>query len=214
MRHFSPLALRIIATVLGVWASHAAAISTDYGTPLEMAYDRNAREVGSAQAYAQTCPVHLMAPEDARQNRETIGQSVGGALLVSDISPWTLDGLRSLKDYGYVVDETDSMQPPARGVTLKTMVTRAYTWHVGIKIFSMVALRAQFIDSNGVLQEKRYRAHGDKTNMWGAESEYPTTLSYGLNNLVPAIARDLQTLCHGKRVDDYTYSGPEEPPRK
>ncbi|PVY64506.1 hypothetical protein C8E08_1830 [Paracidovorax citrulli] len=31
----------------------------------------------------------------------------------------------------------------------------------------MVAVKAEFADRNGVLQQKYYRAHGGKTNMWG-----------------------------------------------
>jgi len=78
----------------------------------------------------------------------------------------------------------------------------------------MVALKAQFIDQNGVLQEKYYRAHGDKTNMWGAVSEYITTLNYGLNNMLPVLAKDLVSLCRGTKVETYTYAGPEEPEKK
>jgi hypothetical protein len=201
------------ALMLGM-ASVASATSTDYGSKVDMKYDRGARETYALQPYQSTCPVHIVLTEDARQNKETIGQSGSGALLTGDIGRWVADGLIALKDYGYVVDETSSLDPPAAGITVKTSLTRAYTWHLSVKIFSMVALKAQFIDRNGVLQEKYYRAHGDKSNMWGADSEYVTTMNYGLNNLLPAVARDLQSLCKGQKVDAYTYSGPEEVTKK
>jgi hypothetical protein len=201
------------ALLFGI-ASAASATTSDYGSKVDMKYDRSARENYALQPYQSACPVHIVLTEDARQNKETIGQSGSGALLAGDISRWVADGLMALKDYGYVVDETRSLEPPASGITVKTSVTRAYTWHLSVKIFSMVALRAQFIDRNGVLQEKYYRAHGDKSNMWGADSEYVTTLNYGLNNLLPAVARDLQSLCKGQKVESYTYSGPEEVTKK
>jgi hypothetical protein len=202
--------LRIGAALLFGAASVASATTTDYGSKVDMKYDRGARETFALEPYRSTCPVHIVLTEDARQNKETIGQSGSGALLAGDISRWVTDGLAALKDYGYVVDETRSVEPPAAGITVKTSVTRAYTWHLSVKIFSMVALKAEFIDRNGVLQEKYYRAHGDKSNIWGADSEYATTLNYGLNNLLPAVARDLQSLCKGQKVESYTYSGPAE----
>jgi len=207
-------ARRPVAALLFGIASAAFANTTDYGSKVDMKYDRSARENYALQPYQSACPVHIVLTEDARQNKETIGQSGSGALLAGDVSRWVADGFIALKDYGYAVDETNSLEPPAAGITVRTSVTRAYTWHLSVKIFSMVALKAQFIDRNGVLQEKYYRAHGDKSNMWGADSEYVTTLNYGLNNLLPAVARDLQSLCKGQKVESYTYSGPEEVTKK
>lgn len=181
---------------------------------LEMKYDWSAREVPAPAALTGTCPIHVVLTEDARQNKETLGVSIGGPLLSGDASRWASDGLINLKSYGFTVDETTSTAPPADGITIKTSLTRAYTWQVGLKIFSMVALKAQFIDKNGVLQEKYYRAHGDKTNMWGAASEYVTTLNYGLNNMLPVMASDLVSLCKGTKVEAYTYAGPEETVKK
>ncbi|WP_232441478.1 hypothetical protein [Burkholderia ubonensis] len=75
------------------------------------------------------------------------------------------------------------------------------------------AVKAEFADRNGVLQQKYCRSHGDKTNMWGAKTEYVNTLNYGLNNLLPFIARDLQSLCKGEKVDGYSYAGPDGLPK-
>jgi hypothetical protein len=46
--------------------------------------------------------------------------------------------------------------------------------------------------------------------MWGADSEYATTLNYGLNNLLPVLATDLVALCKGNKVEAYSYAGPDE----
>ncbi|AJX14605.1 hypothetical protein [Burkholderia ubonensis] len=190
--------------------------ASESGDWVAMKYDVVDSEVGMMSSFhaSSPCAVHIVPTVDARQNKETIGQSINGALLVGDIGPWVTEGLGHLKDFGYTVTEGSADAPPAAdGVTIRTSVTRAYTWQIGLKIFSMVAVKAEFADRNGVLQQKYYRSHGDKTNMWGAKTEYVNTLNYGLNNLLPFIARDLQSLCKGEKVDGYSYAGPDGLPK-
>jgi hypothetical protein len=175
-------------------------------------YDAGSREA-AATAYKETCPVLVLPTEDLRQNKLTIGATPGGPLLTGDASLWITTALLQLKDYGYTVNRADVgaasiASAPPNGLLLKTSVTRAYTWQIGLKIFSMVALKVQFLDKNGLLQDKYYRAHGDKTNMWGASSEFVTTLNYGVNNLLHAMAQDLTLLCKGQKVESYSYAGP------
>ena len=205
----------LAALLFGNAAVAAATSATESGDKVEMKYDATASEAGAKPFRAGTCKLRIVRTVDARQNKETIGQSMGGALLAGDISPWMTEGLGHLQDFGYAVStaSADDAAPAMDGVTIRTSVTRAYTWQVGLKIFSMIAVKAEFLDHNGVLQQKYYRAHGDKTNMWGAKDEYVTTLNYGLNNLLPFVARDLQSLCKGKKVDGYSYAGPDGPPQ-
>lgn len=181
---------------------------------LEIAYERYSRET-PVEALGGTCPIHVVSTQDDRQNKETIGAGFRGPLLTGEAGRWVSDGLFQLKDFGFTVDQAKEGGAPQEGLTVKTSLTRAYTWPIGIKLFSMVALKAQFIDKNGaVLQEKYYRAHGDKTNMWGADSEFITTLNYGLNNLLPVMAKDLVSLCSGAKVEPYSYAGPSLVTRK
>jgi hypothetical protein len=211
-------AVLLAAACPGAWAQAAA------DAPMPLVYDAGAREAPATQ-HPATCPIRVVPTEDARQNKLTIGMALGGPLLTGDASPWMTNALLQLKDFGYTVNGTDSPAAPGgavpaaaappNGLLIKTTVTRAYTWQIGLKIFSMVAVKAQFVDGNGVLQDKYYRAHGDKTNMWGASSEYLTTLNYGVNNLLHAMAEDLTALCKGKKVEAYTYAGPvQAPPKK
>lgn len=196
-------------------AAPDAAIPAGFGEKADMKYDALAAENPIRAFQTGTCEVHLMPAVDARQNKETIGATISGALLADDVSPWMTEGLGHLKDYGYAVSDIPAGAPtPAQGVTLRASVTRAFTWQIGLKLFSMVAVKAEFIDRNGVLETKYYRAHGDKTNVWGANAEYVTTLNYGLNNMLPFIARDLQSLCKGEKVEEYTYAGPDGLPQK
>ena len=199
-----------------VVSAEVGASDSDSSERVAMKYDVNDREMDTMSSFhaSSACAVHVVPTVDARQNKETIGQSMSGALLADDISPWMTEGLGHLKDFGYTVSAASADNPPAAdGVTIRTSVTRAYTWQIGLKIFSMVAVKAEFADHNGVLQQKYYRSHGDKTNMWGAKAEYVDTLNYALNNLLPFVAHDLQSLCKGEKVDSYTYAGPDGLPK-
>lgn len=184
---------------------------------VDVKYSWADRENPNPQPQTEVCPVRIVPVADGRQNKETIGQTPdflhivpGAPLLSGELGPWVSDGLANLKAYGFPVATVAEPAPPGDGVLVRTTLTRAYTWQVGFKIFSMVALKVQFVDRNGVVQEKHYRAHGDKTNMMGAQSEYATTLNYGLNNILPAMAKDLVSLCKGAKVEPYTYAAPEE----
>lgn len=202
------LPLLIGTTIANCSVQAFAGSDTGSPPPLDMAYERNAREMPATQLRG-TCPIHVALPQDDRQNKETIGAGFRGALVTGEAGPWVLDGLLQLEDFGFTVDQVKDATAPQDGLTVKTYLTRAYTWPIGIKLFSMVALSAQFIDKNGVVvQEKHYRAHGDKTNMWGADSEFITTLNYGLNNLLSVLARDLVSVCSGAKVEPYSYAGP------
>lgn len=206
--------LKMIAATAFCGLSAGAFASTEEQKPIEFTYDRDTREA-PAQQINGLCPIRIVPTVDARQNKETIGQVFPrGPLLSGDLSPWITAGLNDLKSYGATLDAGGEAVPPQDGLLIKTSLTRAYTWQVGLKIFSMVALKAQFLNKNGVVQEKYYRAHGDKTNMWSAESEFVTTLNYGLNNLLPVLAQDLATLCKGEPVEKYSYAGPVLKPAK
>jgi hypothetical protein len=198
----------LISALLGSVPMLALAADDANPVPLEMKYDASAREKPTVKRQ-DTCPIHIVRTQDERQNKETLGATFRGALMSGDAGLWMSEGLVQLKEFGFTVDEVNGEAAPSDGLTVKTAVTRAYTWHVGIKIFGMVAMKAKFYDKNGVLQEKYYRAHGDKTNMWGADPEYVTTLNYALNNLLPAMADDLVLLCKGTKVDSYSYAGPD-----
>ena len=214
--------IAVVAGLAAVLMSNAAVAATTtpaqpegWGVPVDMKYDAGANERAPVRYAAGTCPVHIVRAIDARQNRETIGADQHGALLASDLSPWLTAGLLQLRQYGYAVQEDPADAPAAAdGVTVRPSVTRAYTWQIGLKIFGMVAVKAEFLDHNGVLQQKYYRAHGDKTNMVGADDEHVTTLNYALNNMLAFIADDLQSLCKGQKVAEYSYAGPKGLPAK
>ena len=212
--------LTLAAIAAALLSSAASAATTapaepeGWGVKVDMAYDANANERPPVKYAAGTCAVHVVKAVDARQNRETIGADQHGALLASDLSPWLTSGLMQLKQYGYAVQQdADGAPVSPDGVTVRASVTRAYTWQIGMKIFGMVAVKAEYLDHNGVLQQKYYRAHGDKTNMVGADDEHVTTLNYGLNNMLAFVAKDLQSLCKGEKVPEYAYAGPDGLPK-
>jgi hypothetical protein len=202
-----------VAGALVLGSPLAFSADADATPPMELKYDGNARE-RPVTPVSGTCAVRILPPVDERQNKETIGAGFGGPLLTGEANRWVADGLRHLKDFGFAVEESAAGGSAGDGLAVKTTLTRAYTWPIGIKLFSMVAIKAQFQNKNGVLQEKFYRAYGDKTNMWGADSEFVTTLNYGYNNLLPAMAQDLVSLCKGSKVEAYTYAGPDTAVKK
>ncbi len=179
-----------------------AAIDEFDGKPLSMTYRPADRET-TPQRYAEACAVTILPASDNRANKEAIGMNHRGALLSGDMAPWFNSGLNEISSFGYANNSS------AGGLQIKAELNKAYVWQLGLKIFSMISMKVQFTNSAGMLQEKVYRAHGDKTNMWGADDEYVTTLNYGLNNILPAMAKDLQALCKGQKVDAYTYAHPD-----
>lgn len=201
------LRLAAFLSLLGATGVAMSAPATDLPN-LDIRYDWADRE-NVEPVKIDACPISLLPSEDARQNKETIGGHMRGPLLSGNLDGWLNDGLASLQQFGLSVQSRPAGDTPDNGVAVRMILTRAYTWQVGIKLFSMVAVKATFTDRTGLIQEKHYRAHGDKTNMWNAMSEYVTTLNYGINNMLPTLATDLSALCKGDLVEGYTYSGPE-----
>jgi hypothetical protein len=195
-----------VAACSTAWAQANVAQAAE-PVPTPLVYDAVARE-GAPTRRQDTCTLLIATPNDLRQNKETIGAYPRGPLLTGDPRAWISEGLMHLRDFGFSVQPAQAITVPTEGLLVKTTLTRAYTWQVGIKLFGMIALKAQFVDKNGVLLDKYYRAHGDKTNMWGAESEFHTTLNFGLNNLLREMAEDLSSLCKGVKVEPFTYAGP------
>jgi hypothetical protein len=64
----------------------------DTQKPMALTYDAGSRE-SATTAYQDTCAVYVVATEDNRQNKQTIGATFGGPLLAGDASPWITDGL-------------------------------------------------------------------------------------------------------------------------
>ncbi|MEY4561632.1 MAG: hypothetical protein RLZZ618_909 [Pseudomonadota bacterium] len=178
---------------------------------MEVKYEPMSREAAPTAIGTGACKVHIVPTEDLRQNKETIGTNLSGSLLASGLDTWATEGLSNISSYGFSVDQVKDASPPQDGLVVKMSLTRAYTWQIGVKLFGMVALKAQFIDRNGLMQEKFYRAHGDKTIMSGRREEYATALNYGLNNMLPTLARDIVSLCKGVKVESYSYAAPPPP---
>jgi hypothetical protein len=155
------------------------------------------------------CKIRIAPVNDVRRNKQTVGYSFAGAFATTGIDTWLRSGLATIGEYGYPVADGESDAAPDDGLLIRASVAKTYTWFVGFKIFGMLVVNAEFADRSGVIQSKTYRAFGDKTNVWGAQSELQTTLNYTVNNLLPLIALDLQKLCRRETVAAYTFGGPE-----
>ncbi len=183
-------------------------------TPPVLKYDRKVRD-HLLRREDGACPLNMVRVVDARPNKDTIGESFSGALLSPDISQWVTDGMLDLKSYGEPVTLVSQDAVPDNGLLLKARVTRSYLWQIGGKMFSMLALKVQIIGKDGVLEDKTYRAHGDKALETSVEGDAGSTLNYAINNLLPVMAQDMAALCKGEHVEHYSYAGSEYlPPRK
>jgi hypothetical protein len=173
---------------------------------LKMVYSAIEKENVPIDKLQIDCPVFLAPIVDTRLNKETIGAPFSSSILIGPIENWVKDGLIELKRYGVPINPTDALRVPAgKEIVMQATVTRAYTWGVGLKIFSTITAKIKYIASTGNTYEKSYRVLGDKTNMWGAPGEALTTLNYGLNNLLPTLAFDLQSVCNGNALATYSF---------
>jgi hypothetical protein len=180
-----------------------------------MTYSAIEKENSPIERLQISCPVLLAQPIDARLNKETIGAPFGRSALVGPVDSWVKDGLSELKTYGVSINASSARanpRPSGKEIILETTITRAYTWQVGLKIFSIITTKMKFVTASGATQEKSYRTLGDKTNMWGAQGELVTALNYGFNNLLPTLAFDLQTVCNGGNLSTYSFVQPGSKP--
>ncbi|WP_187322870.1 hypothetical protein [Paracidovorax avenae] len=61
-------------------------------------------EAGTTWSFqASPCVLHIAPASDARQNKETMGQSFSGPLLAERVSLWMTDGLKQLKAFGNTI---------------------------------------------------------------------------------------------------------------
>ena len=206
---------RVVASSLAfLCALSATAAQAQTETPPELKYDRKIRD-HLLRREEGVCPLNMVRVVDARPNKETIGESYKGAVLSPDINQWVTNGMLDLTSYGEPINLVTEDTVPGDGLLLKTAVTRSYLWTVGGKMFSMLVLKVQIIGKNGLVEDKTYRAYGDKALETSIEGDAGSTLNYALNNLLPVMAQDMAALCNGEQVDHYSYAGSEYlPPRK
>lgn len=199
--------LCVLASALLV---HPAARGDNDNTdaPVKMTFNTADRDHPPVRL-GDACPVRIAPVRDLRLNRQSVGFSLAGPYVTVGIEEWLRNGLATISDYGYPLADGGDDAAPDDGLLIRASVAKTYTWFVGFKIFGMLVMKAEFADRNGVVQSKTYRAFGDKTNMWGAQSELQTTLNYTVNNLLPMIALDLQKLCRREAVAAYSFGGPE-----
>jgi len=202
-----PIALCVLTTAL-LMHSLAWGDNDNAGAPVTMTFSSADRDHPPVRL-GDGCKVRIAPVQDVRRNRQTVGFSLAGPFRTTGIEEWLRSGLVTLGDYGYPLADGADDTVPDDGLLIRASVAKTYTWFVGFKIFGMLVLKAEFADRNGIIQSKTYRAFGDKTNMWGAQSELQTTLNFTVSNLLPMIALDLQKLCRRETVAAYSFGGPE-----
>ncbi len=158
---------------------------------VSMVYDPKAVET-PPQKVAGACALAVIGIADNRNNKETVGSEFR-PLLSKDPTPWVGAALGQLGDYGYTVARAGGAKPGV--VAINAALTRAYTFHGPLRLNGVVAMDARITTAAGRQMDRKYRASGSKTNMWGAVDEYMETLNYAMNNLLAQLAADLQKAC-------------------
>ena len=183
-----------ISLLLVTLAAQSALAATEgERQPLSMTYDAVAVDVRPVPV-AHTCMLNVLPAIDGRLNKDTLGVNQANPLISGDAAAWATSGLQNLTEFGFKIQKTGAAGDQAR-ITLSPKIIRAYTWQVGLKLFGTVVIKMDYTRPDGKVESKTYRASGDKTNMWGADAEYVTTLNYALNNLLGKVAVDLNKQC-------------------
>lgn len=187
------LSAAMIASIISLQSSFAQSQPSVQIQPLSMKYDATAFDTPPV-ARRKACAIRLMPTVDARLNKDTLGTNFSNPLLSGDAGAWATAGLMNLKAFGFHTDLANDANRQD-SITLSSKITRAYTWQVGLKLFGTVVIKVDYKLPNDTIETITYRASGNKTNMWGADDEYMTTLNYSLNNLLQKIASDIEKRC-------------------
>jgi len=182
-----------IALMFAALAARSALAAEGERQPLSMTYDPVAADIRPVPV-AHACMLKVLPVADERLNKDTLGVNLTNPLISGDAAGWATAGLQNLSDFGFRIEKTGTTDGQAR-ITLAPKIIRAYTWQVGMKLFGTVVIKMDYARPDGKIESKTYRASGDKTNMWGADAEYVTTLNYALNNLLRKVAVDLDKQC-------------------
>jgi uncharacterized lipoprotein YajG len=162
--------------------------------PVSMVYDAKTTDNPPAPVPG-ACALTVTGVEDQRNNKETVGSEFR-PLMSKDPVPWVGAALSGLNAWGYTVTRADNPAPGAAAIS--ATLTRAYIFHGPMRLNGVVAMDARITTPSGKQIDKKYRAFGSKTNMWGAVSEYMDTLNYAMNAVLAQMAADLKDVCAGK----------------
>jgi hypothetical protein len=168
-----------------------AAFAAHAQEAVSMTYDPKMSDSVAAPV-AGACALTVTAIADQRNNKETVGSEFR-PLMSKDPVPWVGAALGGLNDWGYRV--TRAGQPAPGSTAISASLTRAYTFHGPMRINGVVALDARITTPSGRQVDRKYRALGSKTNMWGAVAEYMDTLNYAMNAVLAEMAADLKEFC-------------------
>jgi len=138
------------------------------------------------------CRVVVDAIVDARNNRQTLGANWAEPLLPSGLEPW-LEQVRALE----LANKTGAWAG-GKQVQVKPRLTRLYSYVESMNIHGVIALDIEYWVDQTLVETKKYRGLGSKTNMWNALSEYGTALNYAVHDMAPDVLTDIKAICGTK----------------
>lgn len=142
----------------------------------------------------RSCRLAVVAVDDKRQNRDTLGAVGNQPLHAEGVREWVADGVRALDD-SHQDGRPGEGAGPAPDLTTRIEIERIYARTVTSQMEGVVALRATFTAADGTVTERSYRGSGTRPNWASGGSEFAALLNESLASAVAQIAADAARLC-------------------
>ena len=138
----------------------------------------------------------ISKPVDNRLNKDNLG-SVGydrPAVSSQPIDEWLDSVLLGINTIG--IKTTKNQESGKEYIKLSSKLNKFYVWNHNLRLYSTIVLEINFDNlSTGKAITKKYRITGSKANMFGADSEFTTTINNTANRLIEQIGIDIESQC-------------------
>jgi hypothetical protein len=174
----------------------------------DFTYGPDSLEPLADQVVVVPCLVRILATEDVRNNKETLGtisndpwplySRQGSELLGGRMDLWATDGLLSVMKFLIPAGGASS----DKLVIVNSKLVRSYVLATGgdSGTMAVVAMRVKLSTSDGASYDKYYRS-----SVWGVwRGNQKWALNYALRVVIPIFAKDLASFCAGEKIEPHT----------
>jgi len=178
----------------GVFAAFLALVSACANTdPIFVNLIRDSSSQEEEHATKRSCRIVIVAVNDDRGNRETLGVADGRPLVGHSVVDWVARGLRELRKAGYSV-ESLSQDAVASDNDLLTEVSvrHAYTRTFLSQFEAVVALKVKFSGRQNLTTERDYRGSVTRINWVNGNVEIALVMNEALAEAVRRIGEDIE----------------------
>jgi hypothetical protein len=183
----------------GVFAAFLALFSACANTdPIFVNLIRDSSTSGQEEepATKRSCRIVIVAVNDDRENRETLGVAAGRPLVGHSVVDWVARGLRDLRKAGYSVgslgqDTVASDNDLLTEVSVRQAYTRTFLSHFE----AVVALKVKFSGRQNLTTERDYRGSVTRINWVNGNVEVANVMNEALAEAVRRIGEDIERIC-------------------